>query len=235
MFSMEIRELYWINKSLDNPEDLCLHGDVIAVIGDERIEESCTVSAAALYLLKTITENHIINEDNQMLPHCGHFLIPNETNDTVVISGCPYGTDWSVLHNDGKIELTTENGNTVALESRQYESTVRKFADEILSFYQQAAPRKIPGGDAGDFDRKGYIAFWNEWFRRCIFSTDRWFCPAVSRNIDVGLCREYCFVDTAAPLDTANNLKQWIAETQYYEGLEDFHAVCTICSHCQRA
>ena len=230
MFNIEIKKLYWADKSLDYPADLCLHGDVVATIGDERIEESCTVSATALYLLKTLTENHILDEENQMLPCCGHTLIPNETNDTVDIIGCPNGVDWSVLHIDGKIELTTESGNKVVLGKSRYESTVNGFADEILSFYRQSAPKEVPNDD---FDGKGYVVFWNEWFRRRNPSADTWFCPTVSRSIDAGLCREYSCADNGAPQDISNKLKQWIAETQCYENTEDFHAICRICRHRQ--
>ena len=34
----------------------------------EKFHIDATVSATALYLLKTLTEEHIIYEDNQMLP-----------------------------------------------------------------------------------------------------------------------------------------------------------------------
>ena len=233
MFGIEIKKLYWADNSLDDPDDLCLHGDVAATIGGERMEDSCTLSAGGLYLLKTLTENHIIGEDNQMLPHCGHFLIPNETNDTVDISGCPYGIDWSVVHKDGKIELTTESGNTVWLESRRYESVVKNFADEIRSFYERTVPRKVPGADlrTADFDRKGYVAFWNEWFRRYDPSRDSWFCPAVSRSVGARLCGEYRSADRGASPDVSDKLKRWIAENDYYQDVEDFHAVCKICSH----
>ena len=67
-FLVDVTDLYWIDGSADNADDLCLHGHAIVYIGNERLEFDATVSATALYLLKTLTEEHIIHEDNQMLP-----------------------------------------------------------------------------------------------------------------------------------------------------------------------
>lgn len=102
-FSIKILDLYWINREKDNSEDLCLHGDVSVKIGEEVVAEkySCTVSSTALYLLKSLKLDHIMGEENQILPCCGHFIIPNDTDDTVEISRCPNGIDWSILHVDG--------------------------------------------------------------------------------------------------------------------------------------
>lgn len=79
MFRIEIVSKYWINNLADDPEDRCLHGDVKAFIGEETFETSCTISAMALRLLKTLDEDHTIpNCEEQMLPCCGFFIIPNK-------------------------------------------------------------------------------------------------------------------------------------------------------------
>lgn len=80
-FSISATDLKWINGSKDDPEDLCLHGHAIAVIGNRKLEYDATISATALYLLKSLTEDHIIHDDNQMLPCCGFslFLMGNWT------------------------------------------------------------------------------------------------------------------------------------------------------------
>lgn len=65
-FTIDIENFEWNNGKKDDPEDLCLHGNVVAYIGKVKLEYNATVSATALYLLKTLTENHIINEDNQI-------------------------------------------------------------------------------------------------------------------------------------------------------------------------
>ncbi|MEA1960400.1 MAG: hypothetical protein U9N81_03760 [Bacillota bacterium] len=107
MFDITIKKLYWINGIADDPEDLCLHGDVETAIGSECFQYSATVSSTALYLLKTLTEDHIIGEENQMLPCCGFNMYANKTLDTVDIVGCPNGIDWSVIHEGNEVKLIT--------------------------------------------------------------------------------------------------------------------------------
>ena len=48
-FQIDTTELYWIDGSMDDPEDLCLHGHAIAYIGEEKLEYDCTVSATAAW------------------------------------------------------------------------------------------------------------------------------------------------------------------------------------------
>lgn len=56
---------------------------------------------------------------------------------------------------------------------------------------------------------------------------DLYYCPAVEKEIDIGLCWEYCFVDMA------NELKKWIELSNKFTDIEDFHKVCDKCPHCQ--
>lgn len=143
--------------------DQCLHGHGIAVIGERRLEYDCTVSATALQLLKSLTEDHIIYKDNQMLPCCGFFLIPDEAGENVHISGCPNGIDWTVRHIPGGVELTLEDGYTVTVPLSDYRREVLAFAEKIEDFYHACPPRPQP---EDDFDRKGWQTFWREWHRR---------------------------------------------------------------------
>lgn len=162
-FSINATDLHWIDGSKDDPQDFCLHGKAIVIIGERKIEYNCTVSATALYLLKTITENHIINEDNQMLPCCGHFIIANEALDEVTISGCENGIDWSVIHKDNMVILEIEDGTKESILLEKYKLEVYRFADMIEEFYNSCTPKELP---EDEFDRDGYVAFWNEWHRR---------------------------------------------------------------------
>ena len=165
MFLIEINRLRWIDDSNDNVEDLCLHGNVIATIGQEQFECDCTVSATALYLLKTLTENHRINEDNQMLPCCGFSIYPREDNNysDLVIVGCPNGIDWSVIHSDNGVKIITEAGNEMFVEINEYRKIVYNFVDKVEQFYKQSPKRKLSGDD---FDKHMYYAFWEEWKSR---------------------------------------------------------------------
>lgn len=166
IFKMEAENLGWINGAKDDPSDLCLHGHAVALIGDCRLAYDATVSATALYLLKSLTEDHIIYEDNQMLPCCGFFYIPNQSLDNVVISGCPNGIDWTVKHENNCIVLILEDGTEERVSGKEYRDEVFRFADKIEAFYQQCRPKILP---EDDFERDGYLAFWNEWHRRRIF------------------------------------------------------------------
>ena len=105
LFKIHIDDLFWINGTKDDPKDMCLHGNMWVVIGGRMVEldGEVTVSASALYFLKTLTEDHIMNEDNQMLPCCGHYLVPLEDGKNVTIYGCPLGVDWTVLHVGGMV------------------------------------------------------------------------------------------------------------------------------------
>lgn len=163
MFDIKINKLYWINNVLDDPNDLCLHGDVEAIIGEERFTYCATVSATALYLLKTLKEDHIIGKENQMLPCCGFNMYANKALDTVDIVGCPNGIDWSVIHEGSNIKLVTESGISTILSIFEYEKVVFGFADEIKAFYQSCSSKILP---EDEIDRNAYVAFWNEWHRR---------------------------------------------------------------------
>lgn len=164
MFKIEIISKDWINEQGDDPEDLCLHGDVKAYIGDEVFECSCTISAMALRLLKTLTEEHTIpNAEQQMLPCCGFFMIPNENLDSVIITGCAYGIDWNVYHENGRIKIVTESGKVTVVDKLDYEKEVHRISDEIEMYYKRCKSKVLP---TDTFCRNGYIAYWNEWHRR---------------------------------------------------------------------
>ena len=162
-FKIRATSFYWIDGDVDDPEDLCLHGHVVAEIGGVRLEDDCTVSATALYLLKTLTEDHILHEDNQMLPCCGHFYVPDEKLENVFISGCDNGTDWTVTHRGSSVILTLEDGTEAAVPLEEYRQEVFRFADRVEEYYKACSPKKLP---EDEFRRSGYLTFWKEWHRR---------------------------------------------------------------------
>ncbi len=165
-FIIDILDLYWINRETDNPEDLCLHGNVYVKIGEDVVADNypCTVSSTALYLLKSLELNHIIGDwPNQMLPCCGFFIIPSDIDDTVEISGCSNGIDWSILHTDGYVRLVTEKGHEVNIKLNTYKEIVFNFVDKVEDFYRKSQDKKVSNDQ---FDRNGYIKFWKEWNNR---------------------------------------------------------------------
>lgn len=163
MFRIEVSNLCWIDGSADNPNDMCLHGHAMVCIGDRKPEYDACVSASALYMLKSLSEDHIIDKSNQMLPCCGHFFVPDENLENVDISGCPYGIDWSVIHEGDNVKLVLDDGFEETVPLNDYQKEVFAFADKIEDFYNSCSPKIMP---EDDFERNGYIAFWNEWHRR---------------------------------------------------------------------
>ena len=95
-----------------------------------------------------------------MIPCCGFFMIANESLSRVDICGCPNGIDWSVLHEKDNVILLTESGKRSVISIEEYRKNVFMFADLIESFYKSSEDKKLP---EDEFDRNGYIAFWNEW------------------------------------------------------------------------
>lgn len=160
-FLIDVDKFAWICGPEDDPEDLCLHGHVTVQIGKTTMEYDGTVSATALYLLKTLTEDKVMSEYNiQMVPCCGHFLIANKDLSQVTISGCDNGLDWSVVHESDGVRLILPSGYEEWVSLSDYQAEVIRFVDKVEGYYKSCRPKKIPDDE---FARNGYTAFWNEW------------------------------------------------------------------------
>ena len=162
MFQIDVTDFEWIEGPEDDPKDLCLHGKVTALIGEEIFEDHGTVSASALYLLRSLTENHKTGQMMQMIPCCGHFMVANDDLTAVYVDGCPNGTDWTVEQVCSGVKITTESGRETFVPMAEYRAEVFRFADKVESFYAACTPRE----PCDEFSRKGFAAFWNEWHRR---------------------------------------------------------------------
>jgi len=168
MFSIEIKRFWWIrDDGNDDPEDLCLHGELSVRIGDELIEDGCVVSVTALYLLRTLTEDYAPGcyhpGCSQIMPCCGHFMLADEKNEIVHVHGCPHGQEWAVHHVNKSVELMTEQGTRTIVPLDEYRETVFAFADRVMAHYMQCQPKILP---EEDFERDGCLMFWREWARR---------------------------------------------------------------------
>ena len=164
IFKIKADHFEWIGGAKDDPQDRCLHGHVTVQFGDAILEDSGTVSATALCLLKTLTEDKTMKPyDIQMIPCCGHFLIANENMTEVFISGCDNGTDWSTLHEGDSVRFILPSGQEEVVTLREYRYAVLDFAKSVKRFYDACTPKEIP---EDEFDQNGYTAFWNEWQRR---------------------------------------------------------------------
>ena len=111
IFKIDADNFEWIGGAADDPQDRCLHGHVTVHIGDTVLEDTGTVSATALYLLKTLTEDKVMtNYDIQMIPCYGHFIIANKDLTEVQISSCDTGTDWTTIHDGDGIKIILPSG-----------------------------------------------------------------------------------------------------------------------------
>ncbi len=165
MFKIDVTNLSWINGAADDKHDLCLHGDAKAIIGERTLERrATTVSATALYLLKTLTQDKKIYDGMvEMLPCCGHFMMANDDLSEVEIMGCDIGgIDWATTHIDGGVKITLSDGYEVFVDKDSYKAEVLRFADEIKAFYDACTPKE----PQSEHSQKGFTAFCNEWTRR---------------------------------------------------------------------
>ncbi len=155
----------------DDPYDLCAHGDVEFRIGDDVVLEpetakNLTLSAAALYLLRTLSLPHTKATPvaEHLFPCCGFTMydLPNE--EDVVICGCPNGKDFEVFHESSGagVIIRAENGQEWRLGWPAWRTAVYGFADEVSEFYSTALS-KHPGDEE---DAKGFRKFAAEWARR---------------------------------------------------------------------
>lgn len=79
MINLVVQGFQWIKGEDDDPDDQCAHGRVLFQINNTTFVKPedgiWTVSASALYLLRTLSENHTIEnpvaETNFLFPCCG--------------------------------------------------------------------------------------------------------------------------------------------------------------------
>jgi hypothetical protein len=161
--------LHWIQNAADDPNDLCAHGDVEFRIADEVLLDTSgrdlTVSAAALYLLRTLSAPHnkTAPVGDHLFPCCGFAMWDTPDREDVVICGCPNGEDFEVLHDvtgAGVIVRTTEGGEWV-VSWPEWREAVFAFADRVSRFYDACSPKQPSDGDAA-----GFRKFQAEWKRR---------------------------------------------------------------------
>lgn len=166
LFRLEIGKMSWINGAADDPADLCLHGQVTAHIGNAVLEYECALNAAGIYLLRTITEDHIPAEPDTddlyepLLPCCGHEMYEG-TEDSVVIYGCGHSMTWKVEHHGALVSLTAEGYPPITVSLAEYSEEILSVCDQIEAFYS-ACSEKQPEA----YEIAGYNALWNEWHRR---------------------------------------------------------------------
>lgn len=170
-FKIDVDNFQWIDGDPQNTGDLCAHGHVTVQIGSYFGEFDASISAAALYLLKTLSRDHIADYgtdhtigENQLVPCCGFSMWqkkPDEFGEICYILGCNNGIDWTVKHEGDFIRLIAENKESVDIPFEQYKAEVFAFSDKVKAFYDSNLPRDI--SDYEEYDRDGFKAFCAEW------------------------------------------------------------------------
>ena len=167
MLSITPHNLHWL--SVEAPQvDLCAHGGVVLsredhILVDQR-SENWTLSAAALMLLRTLTEDHTADHrvGEHLFPCCGHAMYEQAGSADVLIVGCSNGLDWEVAHRDGKVELGLKDQPTITVPASEWNTAVLAFSEAVEAFYAASAPKEPSGHD----DAKGFQVFRAEWKRR---------------------------------------------------------------------
>lgn len=180
-FAIDITEHHWL-AHVDPEQDLCSHGRVFVRVDGQPFvspdDGEFTLSATALYLLRTLEQDH--SPENQvgdhLLPCCGHVLIaPSEGSTDVLVLGCPSGIDWSVSHQRNSVRLHDLRGHpaldgarsvNATIPVEQYRETVAEFASAVWSLFA-GSPKRITDSE----DRRGYATFNEEFQRRLRLAT----------------------------------------------------------------
>ena len=179
-FQVEFSNPHWIEEN--STSDLCAHGSVAIIVESQIIknENDLCITAGALYLLRSLFKNIIIQEcgfeeELQLIPCCGHAWLAQE-NCVLIMSGCPIGIGWNVTHKNNKVILdglatitTTNLDLPIRIHWYEYAKTVVKAVELVLLFHQSEPPREF----SDDEDRAGHDAFWTEFNRLLALARER--------------------------------------------------------------
>lgn len=168
----------------DNTKILSVEGLIEFSIGELEIvspkDGEWRVSAAALYLLRTLTQSHTsdspVTSDECIIPCCGE-MYGNEGGEYCLIVGCGIGIDFDVIHEDGKVLITgvwrnfeagaalpplpKRNGRTARTTLKAWRDAVCAFADQISDLYRRSSPKE----PFEEEQRIGFECFQREWAR----------------------------------------------------------------------
>jgi hypothetical protein len=156
----------------NDPTDQCAHGGVVFTIDSRPFvggseAEDLTVSAAALFLLRTLTHDHSaakpVAESSQLFPHCGFTAYPVEGRFRVLLPGCNVGIELDITHRADTVSVRSEDGNEATLSAAEWRDAVVGFVDAVQAFYDASPPRQ-PLDD--NYEDEGWRVFWCEWTER---------------------------------------------------------------------
>ena len=166
MISLRPTNLHWISGSADDLADLCAHAGVeFEVDGDLLVQAGdWTVSAAAVYLLRTLSRSHTKSEPvaEFLFPCCGNGMFDVEGQSDVLIVGCNSGVDFEVVRVEDEVLLTVADGRQHRIAFADWTRAVCRFSDAVQAFYAGASPKQ----PSDDIEQNGFQKFQSEWSRR---------------------------------------------------------------------
>ncbi len=165
---LELHDLGWIGGAEPDPQDQCAHGRVLFAVGDEVLlcpeDGQSTVSAAALFLLRTLAASHSrrspVAEGSFLFPCCGHNVFTTQASCYgFVCMGCLGGFDFEVLHEDEYVRIKAGEDVDELVPFQEWKRAVFGFVDDLLRFYASQAPKdELEDGE----ERDGWRMFWAE-------------------------------------------------------------------------
>ncbi|MCE9593868.1 MAG: hypothetical protein K8S98_06725 [Planctomycetes bacterium] len=160
-------KLHWIRGDADDPADVCAHSPVeFSVDGHCLVapeQGDWTVSASALYLLRSLSGPHTRDRrvGDHLFPCCGFCMYEVPESDDVLVFGCSNGINVWVERVGEEVRLGGPDGTTHDVTFDQWRHAVCAFSDEVRAFFRRGSP-KTPHDD----DVLGFRRFLAEWDRR---------------------------------------------------------------------
>lgn len=162
MFRIDILELCWLQGQPEET-DLCAHGIVRIHIGEHVMEDEVSMSASALHLLRSVTDDHEPDELAKLFPTGGYSWTPWGDPYPIYLGGCPNGGfDGTVTHEDGFIRIALEDLPPVRVPLADYRAEVFRFADAVEGLFTASKPKVVM---EDSLDELWYPLFWKEWHR----------------------------------------------------------------------
>jgi hypothetical protein len=124
-------------------------------------EPAVTVSAAALYLMRTLERPHELGADERLFPCCGNTFFEIPDGD-VVMPNCCDGVDFAVSIESRVARICAIGGARHEVREEDWRAAVFAFADDVAAFYATSWPKE----PFDDDDALGFASFGREWERR---------------------------------------------------------------------
>ena len=171
MVTLQLHRPHWIKDDGDDPADQCAHGFVELTVNGVHVcsasDGEWTVSAAALFLLRTVTADHTmadpVTEGNFLIPCCGFVVwVREDARYPCYVFGCNGGVSPEIRHRDGMVQVSL-GAESAGVPLSEWAGAVLRFSDQVQAFYDSSMPKDELDDE---HDREGWACFWQEWRAR---------------------------------------------------------------------